>query len=398
MRILIINTDYRGFLADLYARDPLLATASFSEQMHARNESLFGGVDFYSKGFAIAGHEAWDIHANNAPMQLAWMAEHDLLPRPGIETALTKIADLPRLAWLRFKDRFPARHPRLVSPLLYETNLNKILLAQVRALEPDVVLNQSIAEVPNWLAREIKSRVKLMIGQIASPIPDNIDFEIYDAMLSSLPNFVEQFRQRGARADLVRLAFDPMVLERVQPGVRDVPVSFVGSITVSHRRRFDLLEYLAQHIEIDIWGRIDDPPMPVPANSPIRSRYHGQAWGTDMYRVLARSKITVNQHIEIAGGCANNMRLFEATGMGALLITDWKSDIGEMFEPGKEVVCYRDAEECADLIRYYLNHEEERVRIAQAGQARTLKDHSYGARAAQMASLFSDYMAPRTHR
>jgi spore maturation protein CgeB len=127
----------------------------------------------------------------------------------------------------------------------------------------------------------------------------------------------------------------------------------------------------------------------VPEGSPIWRRYRGSAWGSDMYGVLGRSKITVNEHIDLAEDCANNMRLFEATGMGTLLVTDWKPNIGDMFVPGEEVVCYRNPEECLRLVRYYLDHEDERARIAAAGQRRTLRDHGFGQRAAELVSLFA---------
>ena len=40
------------------------------------------------------------------------------------------------------------------------------------------------------------------------------------------------------------------------------------------------------------------------------------------------------------------MRLFEATGSGACLVTDWKENLGELFEPDVEVVTYRSVAEC----------------------------------------------------
>ncbi len=123
------------------------------------------------------------------------------------------------------------------------------------------------------------------------------------------------------------------------------------------------------------------------ADSPIRKRYHGVAWGLDMYRVLARSRISVNYHIELSGEYANNMRLYETTGVGTLLLTDWKQNLHELFEPDVEVVAYRTPEECVERIRYLLDHEEERARIAKAGQARTLRDHSYRSRMAELVAL-----------
>jgi hypothetical protein len=62
--------------------------------------------------------------------------------------------------------------------------------------------------------------------------------------------------------------------------------------------------------------------------------------------------------------------------MGALLITDWKKNLHEMLEPGQEVIAYRSREECAELIRHYLDHETDRAAIAAAGQQRTLREHT----------------------
>jgi len=63
--------------------------------------------------------------------------------------------------------------------------------------------------------------------------------------------------------------------------------------------------------------------------------------------------------------------------MGTLLITDWKANLREMFEPGRDVIAYHTFEECAELIKYYLEHEKEREAIAKAGQQRTLREHTY---------------------
>lgn len=95
-----------------------------------------------------------------------------------------------------------------------------------------------------------------------------------------------------------------------------------------------------------------------------------------MYQVLRDSFLTLNHHGDVPP-YANNCRLFEATGVGTLLVTDWKANLHEMFEPGKEVVSYRTPQECAEMIQYYLEHDDEREAIARAGQQRTLRDHTY---------------------
>ena len=78
------------------------------------------------------------------------------------------------------------------------------------------------------------------------------------------------------------------------------------------------------------------------------------------------------------------MRLYEATGVGTCLLTDWKPNLHELFEPDKEVVAYQSPEECVEKIKWLLEHPEERERIAQAGQARTLQKHTFAQRAIQL--------------
>jgi len=118
----------------------------------------------------------------------------------------------------------------------------------------------------------------------------------------------------------------------------------------------------------------------------------GQSWGADMYRILHDSRVTLNHHIDIAGPYANNLRLFEATGMGTMPITDWKINLHEMFEPGIEVVAYRTPQECVRLARYYSEHEDEREAIARAGQQRTLREHTYHHRMRELVEIVGRYL------
>jgi spore maturation protein CgeB len=94
----------------------------------------------------------------------------------------------------------------------------------------------------------------------------------------------------------------------------------------------------------------------------------------------------------VAENNANNMRLFEATGVGALLITDNKDNLGELFEVGKEVVSYSTPEEASELICYYLNHPDEAAAIARAGQERTLKEHTYENRIKELIPVLERYL------
>jgi len=224
------------------------------------------------------------------------------------------------------------------------------------------------------------SRVRLIAGQIASPLRPERTYAAYQLMVSSCPPMVDHFRSTGAQALYLKLAFDPRVLERLEPGPKEYDVTFVGGFAPSHPTRAEWLEELLQRVRVTVFGYGLERLAP---DSPIRPHHHGPVWGWEMYQVLQRSRITLNLHAEndirgtVDTAHANNMRLFEATGVGTCLITDAKDNLADLFEPGCEVASFSSSEECVERVHYYLAHEPERAAVAQAGQQRTLRDHTY---------------------
>lgn len=51
-------------------------------------------------------------------------------------------------------------------------------------------------------------------------------------------------------------------------------------------------------------------------------------------------------------------------------------ELGSVFEIGKEVVVYHSNAEAKDLLRYYLDHDDERREIAIAGFQRVMRDYT----------------------
>ena len=74
-------------------------------------------------------------------------------------------------------------------------------------------------------------------------------------------------------------------------------------------------------------------------------RNKGGVFGIDMYQVLADSRITLNTHANNNPNEAGNMRLFEATGAGSCLLTDWKQNLNDYFKVDSEIVTFRTKEE-----------------------------------------------------
>ncbi len=71
------------------------------------------------------------------------------------------------------------------------------------------------------------------------------------------------------------------------------------------------------------------------------------------------------------------LREFEGPMAGAFYMTGWFEELGEHYEIGREIVCYRSHAELVDLCRHYLAHPEERERIRRAGHERALRCHTW---------------------
>jgi hypothetical protein len=235
----------------------------------------------------------------------------------------------------------------------------------------------------------MKPNVRLIVGQIASPLPPKRFLGGYDLVLTSFPHFVSRLEAAGISSEYFRLGFDPRVASVFEGVSRDIDVSFVGGLARSHKNAIPLLEHLARHTPIRFFGYGAEG---LPARSPIMEHYEKEVWGLEMYRVLARSKITVNRHIGVAQNYANNMRLYEATGMGALLLTEEKNNLRELFEPGKEVETYINAEEAVEKINSLLNKPRRLAEIASAGAARTLREHTYRARMTELLDILNKHL------
>ncbi len=359
MRYLILNTDYPAFLDQLYRNSPGLRECSFDDQLAARNLTFFGVGDAYSVRLRELGHWALDVHVNNVHLQGAWAAENG--------------APLP--------DRRRRPAPRLRRGLVPWVDWTEdtswqvdVLRAQIEAYQPDVIYNQDL----NWMAPAELRRLagsRLLVGQHAAPPFAFDDYTPYDLVFSSWPPTRERLHHEGVRCEPLRLGFDPRVLEAVGAPPRDLPVTFVGSLGALHGRRVEFLEELCVALpELSVWA---PDAHRLPRRSPLRARSRGPAFGIDMYRILARSMVTLNHH-GVAPPHANNMRLYEATGVGALLLTDAKPDLGELFAPGQEVLTYTTARHCAEVVGGL--GEDDRARIAGAGQRRTLADHTWSQR------------------
>ncbi|HOE12859.1 MAG TPA: glycosyltransferase [bacterium] len=78
------------------------------------------------------------------------------------------------------------------------------------------------------------------------------------------------------------------------------------------------------------------------------------------------------------------LRIFDTLACGGFLLTEYRPVFEELFEPGVHLDTFRDPKELSEKIEYYLSHEGERKKIAQAGREKVLAEHTFAPRIRQI--------------
>jgi spore maturation protein CgeB len=135
--------------------------------------------------------------------------------------------------------------------------------------------------------------------------------------------------------------------------------------------RQEILEKLAD-LDIKVWGYRPDWLV-----DRLPGRFMGRdVHGDDKVRAARAAKICLNTlHYGEVNGL--NCRAFELAGCGGFQLITETPCLAEHFEPGEEVVAFRSVEELQEKARHYLRHPEAAQRIAQLGQVRAHRDHTY---------------------
>lgn len=379
------STVYPEFVRQFLVKNAGYESLSYAELYERFIRSHYGWADYYAKNLRALGVEAEDIFVNIEPLQKAWAKEHGV--------------SYSRNNWQK-----------------------EIVLAQVKSFRPDVLFLQDLYYFDSdyrTQLREARGKRTLMLGWQAAPTEDYSVLRDLDVILTCAPHFAEYMRRAGANGVLCLHAFETSILDALPPvSKRDLEFTFIGSFVLRngfHQDRFSMVQTLMQSTPLRVWGEVSvrvpsrrtrllskaraiagnirtfgrspedrDSQNDFPDLSDelaFAERFHQPVFGLQYYEILASSKITFNSHIDCAEEYAGNMRLFEATGAGACLITDRKVNLAEMFEPDVEVVTYSSVEECSEKVRYLLDHARERESIAAAGQRRVLRDHTFENRA-----------------
>jgi spore maturation protein CgeB len=227
------------------------------------------------------------------------------------------------------------------------------------------------------------------------------------------------FIESGARPLWWPMASNPKYF-RPYDVPREVPVSFIGA---NYALRARYIAYLLEHgIDVQVFG----PTWRYAARTPFRARakraillaqsalartpearatasallaghdfnlkldagfranLHGAIWDDELVRYYSRCHITlgfveVHDRNDPSREIRRHLHLreFEAPMSGALYCTGHIDELERFFEPGREIVTYRNEEDLLAQVRRLLDHPQDAERIRRAGMRRALAEHTY---------------------
>jgi len=293
----------------------------------------------------------------------------------------------------------------------YNPNISwlETIITQIKHYSPDVIFLQEIfsynKEIRDYLRKSSNKPVKI-IGWRSAHTNNYIDYVDLDLVLTSNRIILNKFKEKKVNAILLPHGFNPNYLNNSSQDKPQIDFSFIGGCFLpDFSIRAQYLMQLLKKTPLEIYGDYYEctsiiREYPYILNRSIKKRdylfllqidqifnyfinryrftdkIHPSVWGINYYKILGDSKITFNCHVNAANNYSGNMRLFEATGMGATLLTEWTPDITNYFTPGEEIICYSGVRDCVQKAQYLLAEPDYCKEIGKNGQNRTLREHT----------------------
>ena len=359
---------YPAYLDWLYASCPDLASARYRVQNERLVRDAFSAIHIIAPHLSHAGYDSRVFVANCQAAQIQWARERDLA--------------FSASDWMK-----------------------EIVKYQIDRFNPDIIYFSEPGTFDSRFVRTLKNRPRLILGWRAASIPEGTDWSEFDVILSSLTALRDIALVLGAHAtEHFSPGFPEWIAETTQNISSTVDVVFVGQYTrKGHQRRNVYLRKIAEAAKapqkgftcnFHLSGAIDTIPME------IEPFLRSPAYGMSMHQALRKGRIAFdargdieikkkghNTVIDLAQQESANMRIFEATGTGVFLLTEYFKNLESYFEIGREIETFTGKQELIGKIRYYIQNPEEREEIARRGQQRCLRDHSMGKRVSQFDTI-----------
>jgi spore maturation protein CgeB len=276
---------------------------------------------------------------------------------------------------------------RQAIPHLDEHAQGRIAGTAVRA-DCEIIIN-----VDSRLLPATVTRLKSAGIRVAFWFPDHVGtmgrqlmiLAPYDALFFKEPRVVERVRDMlGLPVYYLPQACNPRWHRpAAEPGTEPYLVIASGQ----HPARIRLLERLiAKDIPLRLYGR--GFPRWI-GETTLRGVHTGQDVRWEEKARVFRSAAGVLNTMNIGEMAGVNVRLFEAAGSGAAVLTEFRETVPDLFDVGTEVLTFHDFDELVDQATRLLTEQGLTARLGDAAARRAHHDHTYDLRVAQILETLS---------
>ena len=193
---------------------------------------------------------------------------------------------------------------------------------------------------------------------------------------------VPQYRAAGiAEAHWLPQGMDPEIdaPAATWPAEYACDASFIGSGPFPHR--WPILQAVARVCDLQVRGPGWETAAP---DIPVRG---GEIRGAEFARATSAAKISLGASfsaVQAASRYSASNRMWKVLGCGGFYLGEYVEGIEIFAGEGAECSWFRDPAEAAEKARYWLDHPDERARVAAAGRAHALAAHTYAHRLARL--------------
>lgn len=263
--------------------------------------------------------------------------------------------------------------------------LEEILLAQIESSGADVFYNLDPVRFDDRFLKRLPGNVRSSVYWRAAPSSHD-RFSAYDALVCNFPRLINHRLKQGRYAGWLAPAVSSQMSRFSRPlDARSIDVCFVGGYSQHHQNRANMVHELAAlkgdfavsiHLAVSRKVKIATALSRVPFSRlslalprKLENAAEGPIFGNELHSLIGKSKVVVNGAVDMIGDERGNMRCFEATGCGALLLSD-NGSYPPGFVNGETMVTYSSQDSIAKLLTRLLRQwNEKSAEIAESGSA-----------------------------
>ena len=215
--------------------------------------------------------------------------------------------------------------------------------------------------------------------------------------LVTVQDFISTFklRQIGINSIPYHAYYDSTKYRKNGGLSKDIDVSFIGTLH-GGVGRWENIKYLSDNgINIETFG-LDSPNGRITFEKKVevinRSKINLDFSGVSEKTRLTRKRQIYKRSKQIKG------KVFESTICGSFALCEYAPGLEHFFEVGKEIDIFHDKEELLEKVKYYLENEEERERIARKGYEKAVKDYAVERAVPKLISIVDKLRKTKTYK